>query len=368
MSSLVNEIQRVHLVYPVGDKISTPDAIGRHLKFALEKNYQVTTYNYDEIKIIQPGETDILIGHWHPNPFTVFRMSANKKGWKRVLVLAPFCPDPTGWHNAFGNKVIEKCDRFLAITGNAWLKRLKDSPFRHWEPKIVHLDLAVNRDDFPFIKNYFNPKGKRRFLYIGHTAWYKNTSFLEKLAKEFPEIDFAWMGGTKSLKNINTLGIFDFSKEEAKNLIKKYDFLITVGSSDANPTTILEAMAWGLIPVSSVQSGYKGFSSIRNISIDNIEDAVETIHNLQFVPEEQLKKWQQENFTKLENHFNWDRFCGQVLNEVESKDSPKLTETSLKHRLFLLFAEWQSPYFWGKPLNFYRFLKTNFKYVLQNRV
>jgi glycosyltransferase involved in cell wall biosynthesis len=367
MSSLVNEIQRVHLVYPVGDKISTPDAIGRHLKFALEKNYQVTTYNYDEIKIIQPGETDILIGHWHPNPFTVFRMSANKKGWKRVLVLAPFCPDPTGWHNAFGNKVIEKCDRFLAITGNAWLKRLKDSPFRHWEPKIVHLDLAVNRDDFPFIKNYFNPKGKRRFLYIGHTAWYKNTSFLEKLAKEFPEIDFAWMGGTKSLKNINTLGIFDFSKEEAKNLIKKYDFLITVGSSDANPTTILEAMAWGLIPVSSVQSGYKGFSSIRNISIDNIEDAVETIHNLQFVPEEQLKKWQQENFTKLENHFNWDRFCGQVLNEVESKDSPKLTETSLKHRLFLLFAEWQSPNYWGRPVNLFRFIKTNLKYVLQNR-
>jgi glycosyltransferase involved in cell wall biosynthesis len=367
MSSLVNEIQRVHLVYPVGDKISTPDAIGRHLKFALEKNYQVTTYNYDEIKIIQPGETDILIGHWHPNPFTVFRMSANKKGWKRVLVLAPFCPDPTGWHNAFGNKVIEKCDRFLAITGNAWLKRLKDSPFRHWEPKIVHLDLAVNRDDFPFIKNYFNPKGKRRFLYIGHTAWYKNTSFLEKLAKEFPEIDFAWMGGTKSLKNINTLGIFDFSKEEAKNLIKKYDFLITVGSSDANPTTILEAMAWGLIPVSSVQSGYKGFSSIRNISIDNIEDAVETIHNLQFVPEEQLKKWQQENFTKLENHFNWDRFCGQVLNEVESKDSPKLTETSLKHRLFLLFAEWRSPNYWGRPVNLFRFIKTNLKYVLQNR-
>jgi glycosyltransferase involved in cell wall biosynthesis len=245
---------------------------------------------------------------------------------------------------------------------------LNDSPFQHWEPKIVHIDLAVDRVDFPYIKKNFNLAGKRRFLYIGHTSWCKNTSFLEKLAQELPEIEFSWIGGNQSLKKIKSLGKFDFSKQEAKNLIKKYDFLITVGSSDANPTTILEAMAWGLIPVSSVQSGYKGFSGIRNISIDNIEDAVETIHNLQFVPEERLKKWQQENFTKLENHFNWDRFCGQVLNEVESKDSPKLTETSLKHRLFLLFAEWQSPYFWGKPLNFYRFLKTNLKYVLQNRV
>jgi len=60
----------------------------------------------------------------------------------------------------------------LAITGNAWMKRLKDSPFQHWEPKIVHVDLAVDRADFPIIKKNFNPAGKRRFLYIGHTAWY----------------------------------------------------------------------------------------------------------------------------------------------------------------------------------------------------
>ena len=93
----------------------------------------------------------------------------------------PFCPDPTSWHNAFGNKIIEKCDRFLAITGNAWKKRLKDSPFHHWQPKIVHLDLVVDCADFPFLKEQFNPVEKSRFLYIGLTAWYKNISFLESL-------------------------------------------------------------------------------------------------------------------------------------------------------------------------------------------
>ena len=363
----MNEIQRVHLVYPVGNRISTPDAIGRNLKLSIEKFYEVKTYNYAQLKTIHPGNADVLIGHWHPNPFTVFRMSAHKKGWKRVLALAPFCPDPTGWHNAFGNKIIEKCDRYLAITGNAWMKCLKDSPFQHWEPKIVHVDLAVDRADFPFIKKNFNPVGKRRFLYIGHTAWYKNISFLEKLAEEIPEIDFAWMGGTKSLKNINTLGIFDFSKQEAKNLIKKYDFLITVGSSDANPTTILEAMAWGLIPVCSVQSGYEGFSGIRNISIDDMEDAVATINKLQSVSEEQLKKWHQENLDCLDNHFNWERFCSQVLDEIESKYSPHLAEITSNNRLFLQAAELESPYYWGRPINFYRFLKTNLKYAFQNR-
>ena len=363
----MKNIKRVHLVYPVGNKVSTPDAIGRNLKLYLEKFYQVITYNYDEYRTIHPGETDILIGHWHPNPFTVFRMSANKKGWKRVLVLAPFCPDPTGWHNAFGNKVIEKCDRFLAITGNAWLNRLKESPFQHWEPKIIHLDLAVDRGDFPVIKEHFNPVEKRRFLYIGHTAWYKNISFLEKLSEKLPETEFAWMGGNQPLKNIKGLGKFDFSNKEAKELIQEYDFLITVGSADANPTTILEAMAWGLIPVCSIQSGYEGFSGIPNISIDNVEEAVETIKNLQSVSEEQLKIWKQVNLAELDNHFNWGRFCSQVLAEIESTYSPDSAEITPANRLFLNAAAQESPNYWGRPVNLYRFLKTNLKYVLQNR-
>ena len=76
----MKKIKKVHLVYPVGNKIKTPDAIGRHLKQSIEKDYQVTTYNYDEYKIISPGSSDVLIGHWHPNPFTVFRLSALKMG------------------------------------------------------------------------------------------------------------------------------------------------------------------------------------------------------------------------------------------------------------------------------------------------
>ena len=364
-TSSVKNIKRVHLVYPVGNKVSTPDTIGFHLQIELEKHYQVTTYNYDEIKLIKPGNSDVLIGHWHPNPLTVFRMSAKKKGWKRVLGLAPFCPDSTGWQNAFGNNIIKNCDRYLAITGNYWMNRLNDSPFQHWEPKTVHLDLAVDRRNFPFIKKNFNSAGKRRFIYIGHSAWYKNTSFLEKIAQKLPHIDFAWIGGNSSLKDIKRLGKFDFSNQEAKNLIQEYDFLITVGSADGNPTTILEAMAWGLIPVCSVQSGYEGFSGIQNISIDLIGDAVAAIEKLQSVSEVQLKKWQQENLECLDRHFNWERFCSQVLDEIESKYSPDLAETSFSNRLSLLVAELKSPNFWGRPINIYHFLKANLKYAFQ---
>ena len=141
--------------------------------------------------------------------------------------------------------------------------------------------------------------------------------------------------------------------------------MITVGSADANPTTILEAMAWGLIPVCSVQSGYEGFPGIRNISIDCLDDAVETIKTHQLIPEEQLKKWQQENLNLLDKHFNWERFCAQVLNEIENKENLYLADTGFKQRLFLLLAEYRSPSFWLRPTNFYRYIKTNFKYTFQ---
>ena len=59
----MNRIKRVHLIYPVGNKISTPDAIGRNLKLSLENVYEVITYNYDEYRTINPSKADVLIGH-----------------------------------------------------------------------------------------------------------------------------------------------------------------------------------------------------------------------------------------------------------------------------------------------------------------
>ena len=59
----MNRIKRVHLIYPVGNKISTPDAIVRNLKLSLENVYEVIKYNYDEYRTINPGKADVLIGH-----------------------------------------------------------------------------------------------------------------------------------------------------------------------------------------------------------------------------------------------------------------------------------------------------------------
>ena len=190
-------------------------------------------------------------------------------------------------------------------------------------------------------------------------------SILERFSEKLPDIEFAWIGGKKTIKKIKALGRIDFSKQEAKNIVQQYDFMITLGSADANPTTILEAMAWGLIPVCSVQSGYQGFIGIQNISIECIDDSVKTIKFLQSVPEEELKIWQQKNLNVLDNHFNWERFCTQVLKEIENENILQLVETDHKNRLFLFFAEFSSPSFWLRPSNFYKYITTNINYIIR---
>ena len=43
----MNDILRVHLVYPLGNRISKPDTIGQNLKHTLEKFYNLKE-TYDE--------------------------------------------------------------------------------------------------------------------------------------------------------------------------------------------------------------------------------------------------------------------------------------------------------------------------------
>jgi glycosyltransferase involved in cell wall biosynthesis len=342
--SPVSSNPTVHLVYPHGERVSCPDAIGRNLGKRLEHVYDVHYYNWASIEKIIPSPGDILIGHACPVPYTVFRRSCKDKRWGRVLLLSPHCHGDN-YQPAFNEHVMYYCDLYLAITGNYWFQDVPSSIFSHWYPKMRHLDLAVDRHDFPAIKQAFNAPGNRRFLYIGSSAWYKNVEYLSEIARTQPAIEFAWAGVDKGLPGIKPLGWQDFSTREGKSVLSNYDFMITVGKADGNPTTILEAMAWGLIPVCSPQSGYVGYSSIPNIPLNNIDSAIKIIKDLQDVPENTLRIWQQENWTLLNTHFNWDRFADQVIDAIVSKKSPPIEYASIDKKAYMLWAELTNP-FW----------------------
>jgi glycosyltransferase involved in cell wall biosynthesis len=308
----------IHFVYPHSSRISCPDAIGYEVGKRLRGRYDVIQYDWADVRRITPGPDDILLGHPHPAPWTIFQRSARHPEWKLVLILSPFSP---GYivHQAFLDELVARADRYLAITGEFWFSRIERSPFPHWAPKMVRLDLAVERRNFPALKERFNPPGSRRFLYIGHKNHAKNPSYLSQLAQAMPETEVAWIGGThkQEIPGLHSLGHRDFRQKAAQDLVGQYDFLLTVGSADANPTTILEAMSWGLIPICTPQSGYVKYPGIVNVPLNDPDAALEVIQRLQYAPEENLRQMQAANWQLLDQHFNWDRFASQVIEAIE---------------------------------------------------
>jgi len=256
---------------------------------------------------------------------------------------------------AWADRIMSRCDLFLAITGDYWFSLASTSEFSHWVPKMVHLDLAVDVSDYPSIKHEFNPPGYRKFLYVGSRIRCKNTGYLSSIAQSDHSIQVSWMGsGRRPIRGLERLGFVDFRTDEAKKIVAEHDFLITVGRSDANPATILEAMSWGLIPVCTPQSGYSRHAGIINIPLGNRAKAVEIIQKLQEAEGSQLKKLQSMNREAIQQHFNWDRFSAQVCEAIDSPLSPSLGSESLARRAKLTVAELTSPHVRNKPRDLLR--------------
>jgi len=336
-------VETVHLVYPHGARVSAPDSIGRELGRRLERRYRVRYYDWDGDGRIVPGPADVLLGHPHPSPRTTFRRSLDQPGWRRRLMLAPFNHGDLG-QVAFEDPIVRRCDRFLAIAGHYWSDTLPRSACSHWEPKMVRLDLAIDRADFPVIERRFAPPGDRKVLYIGNTSRWKNTGYLSAIADRLPGTEFGWMGAGAPIRGVRPLGYVDFATPEGRAAVARYDFMLTVGTADANPTTILEAMSWGLVPVCTPQSGYAGVPSIPNVPLGDAAKAAETLRSLLVAPDADLAAMQRANWERLDRNHTWDGFATAVVEQIEGHDSPPLGRESPARRARFWIAAATSPY------------------------
>lgn len=351
----------VHLVYPHLPRISTPDAIGYQLGQRLEQYYSVKYYDWDEIRVIKPAPGDVLVGHPHPSMYTCVRQSLAQPGWRRKLLLGPYCHG-SDVQVAYYDAPIDACDLFLAITGKYWFGSIESSAFAHWRPKMIHVDLAVDRKSFPLLKTSFNPPGQRRIVYIGHSSWYKNTPYLSAIARAMPDITIDWIGRKiADVPGLRHLGMYDFSTQLGQQAIAQYDFMLTVGKADANPTTILEAMSWGMLPVCTPQSGYVDQPGIVNVPLDDVPAAVAVLRSLQDLPDKALQEMQQTNWQALDEHYNWDRFANQVIDAIETDACPALGAVTPRHRRYLreqARISTESPW---RPINLARLLAHSFR-------
>lgn len=346
----------VQLIYPSGQSIACPDAIGRHLASRLSSRWEVDLHPWDEIGCLQPHPNGVLIGHPHPNPLTLFRRSASKPGWRRVIMLNPFNADPR--QVSWLAPIIERSDAYIAITGPYWFQVLGSSIFSHWEPRMSRIDLAVDRREFPRVKTRFEKPGKRRFLYIGQSGWPKNTKYLSRLAQALPEMDFAWMGGgTEPVPGVRALGKRDFSDPTSQREVAKYDFMITVGTADANPATVLEAMAWGLVPVCTPESGYVDAKGIINVPLSDPDKTCRILRGLQEVSGVTLQRWVDHNDERLDRYYNWDRFTDEVARVIADQRRPKLSPPRPGVKALMAWYTWTGPHRPWRPSWFIQALR-----------
>lgn len=297
----------IHFIYPHKNRIRTPDIIGIKIFEYLRQRYKIKIYDWDLFKKIYPRKGDILIGHLHPNPLTIMQRSFYSKNWEKRIIIQPFNGDK--FTNSFLNSFVRDCDLFITICGKYWYDSIKLSPlFKHWSSKCVQLDLAVDTGNFPFVKKFFNSKNERRFLYIGNDNPLKNLKFLNKLSHKIPN-NVDWVGsGCFNYKYLNSIGYLDFSDKSNQKFLEGYDFLISLGTHDANPTTVLEAIAWGIIPITSKTSGYTDDDGVIIIDITDINKATNQILNILNMGDYELLKKQHKNLKTIKSKFTWDVF------------------------------------------------------------
>ena len=164
---------------------------------------------------------------------------------------------------AYVDPVVRRCDLYLAITGSYWFGSIGTSRSRtgrrRWSTSTSLSTAPISRRS--------RRRSTRRVGAESSTSAIRGgtrtpiTSRRSRVLLDHVEI--SWIGdGPVPIKGLRALGRLDFTDPAARERIAAFDFMLTVGKADANPTTILEAMAWGLIPVCTAQSGYAGFESI----------------------------------------------------------------------------------------------------------
>lgn len=303
-----------------------PATVAKHLYCSLATKMPTYLYHITEHTKCEISDEDIFIGHpYFPHSshgYGVTELAAKAITRPNVFALiSPLHCDITVGGNHINKEFLDdieammpKVDILFAIMGEYWWDRWDASPYSHWKPKMVRLDMAVDVEDFPMVKRKFNKPGCRGFLYIGTNEPRKGTDFLGDLMSHFPDCNKGWIGPGKDIPNVTRISNDrPLTPEFMATLANDYDFFISPSRVDPNPTTILQSMAWGFPVVCTLQSGYYETSYRRNIFLDDMQKSVSVLKDLQYADESELVKMAEEARAIVLADYNWEKFNSTVL-------------------------------------------------------
>jgi len=220
--------------------------------------------------------------------------------------------------NEYALPLMERADVVLGIMGPYWYDTLESSFLAQWKKKIVRLDLAVSAAEFPLVKKQFNAPGKRGYLYIGNNRPEKGIEALSATLERLEKYPRGWVGGGPDIPHATRIaGYRELTREFIAGLAERYDIFLNTSISDANPATILEAMAWGFPVACTPESGYYNMPTIVSLSTTDIDANVAALEELQQAPEERLTELSRANRALVETQYTWEQFCGAVWSQLE---------------------------------------------------
>jgi glycosyltransferase involved in cell wall biosynthesis len=317
---------RIHFVYafsPHDQQLQSPFCITRNLYHYLVQRADVVYHTWDSKKTPNLKPDDILLGHPHYDTNTLMQQVFRKNlRCKARCTIHPLHTVRVGDNMPF-DFMAKQADKIFSICGPYWYDTIHTTQFSHWKPKIVRLDMAVDGNQFPFLREKFHSPGKRRFVYIGSAMPQKNLGYMTQLVASMPGIQLDWYGGDSNhplakLPNVRTFGWITLDRQRAQQIVNDCDIMINTSISDANPTTLLESRAWGLITACTPQSGYYNDPYFTELKLDDIGYSRQALQCLNETPSDVLMKRAKDSRKEIEERYTWENFCDTVWSELQS--------------------------------------------------
>jgi len=273
-------------------------------------------YDWTERVPIPGNDRDVLIGHPFPgDEGRTWNRACREGTFALRIAMLPLSHRMVEINGGL-DPYIPLVDAVFGIMGPYWYDTWQDSALAHWKEKIIPVDMAIDASLFPRVKRRFNPPGKRTFLYIGGSGAQKGTHLLPILFGLAKRHRCVWIGNGPPVPLVERRPWAVLDGPYLARLAEECDVFLTMGVSDANPTTILEAMAWGFPVCCTPQSGYSDMAEIVPLSLTDMRRNVETLERMQDAPEEELLARADAARRLVESRYNWERFLRTVVSGI----------------------------------------------------
>ncbi len=231
-----------------------------------------------------------------------------------ATIIMPYCHDELYTRSIRG--LLERYHpKAVLLSGEIWTRDWDKSPIKNLVSDILRVNMGIDPNEYPRLKTSFNPKGKRKYLYIGQTAWYKNTKQLEEIAKAMPQFEFGYIsqGNIEGWKKIASWA--DLTTEFMAQVTAEYDFFINTSTADPSPATILEQMCFGLPVACTPESSYE-YDSIVRLDVKDIAFNVRQLEAMQYQSEEDLIRIADTNRELAIKNHNWEEISADIANFI----------------------------------------------------